>query len=142
MSAPDSTPLRNADLGFFANAPRGMGRLLNKELRLLGAHQVEGGEGGVRFRGDLEMGYRACLWSRYASRVMLGLTEVVAADQDALYRAVRSLPWEDHVPVDGTLAISVSACWPTTSRGGAVLRSSTHHSGANAPPARAVRDNR
>lgn len=108
MSAPDSTPLRNADLGFFANAPRGMGRLLNKELRLLGAHQVEGGEGGVRFRGDLEMGYRACLWSRYASRVMLGLTEVVAADQDALYRAVRSLPWEDHVPVDGTLAISVS----------------------------------
>lgn len=85
-----------------------MGKLLNKELRLLGALEVDGGEGGVRFSGDLEMGYRVCLWSRFASRVMLNLVTLTAADQDALYRAVRGLPWEEHVPVDGTLAIGVT----------------------------------
>ncbi len=40
---------------------------------------------GVHFSGTLELAYRACLWSRLASRILLHIAEFDAADADALY---------------------------------------------------------
>ncbi|MFH1569826.1 MAG: bifunctional 23S rRNA (guanine(2069)-N(7))-methyltransferase RlmK/23S rRNA (guanine(2445)-N(2))-methyltransferase RlmL, partial [Gemmatimonadota bacterium] len=50
--------------------------------------------------------YRACLWSRLASRVLLVLAEVEAATADALYQGLRGLAWHDHLRPTGTLAVS------------------------------------
>jgi 23S rRNA (guanine2445-N2)-methyltransferase / 23S rRNA (guanine2069-N7)-methyltransferase len=93
---------------FFVTAPRGLADLLALELRELGAGSVRIEPNGVGVRGPLVFGYRICLWSRLASRVLLGLGEVVADNADALYREIHRLPWEDHLDPDHTFAVLVS----------------------------------
>ena len=95
-------------LALFATTPRGLESVLADELRGLGAERVRAVRAGVAFDGDLELAYRACLWSRVASRVLLNLARFPVADGDALYAAVRELPWEDHLDPDGTLAVDAT----------------------------------
>ena len=92
---------------YFVTAPRGLAELVGAELRELGARSVRVEPGGVGVRGPLSFGYRICLWSRCASRVLLGLTELVADDADALYREIRGLPWEEHLDPERTFAVAV-----------------------------------
>jgi len=98
-------------MAFFATAPRGVEPLLAEELRALGAAEVTEAQAGVSFEGSLPVAYRACLWSRVASRILLSLGKFPAPDPDALYKGISDLPWEDHVTPDGTLAVDF-----TTSR--------------------------
>ena len=81
--------------------------MLAAELRSFGARSVRETRAAVTFEGPLDVAYRACLWSRLASRILLTLAEFPAATADELYAGVRAVPWEDHVPADGTLAIDV-----------------------------------
>ncbi|MDA0334127.1 MAG: bifunctional 23S rRNA (guanine(2069)-N(7))-methyltransferase RlmK/23S rRNA (guanine(2445)-N(2))-methyltransferase RlmL [bacterium] len=90
---------------FFAAASRGVAPLLSAELRALGAEQVDRTGAGASFRGTLAMGYRVCMWSRMASRVLLQLARVHAATADALYEGVLRLPWGEHLAPTGTLAV-------------------------------------
>lgn len=92
-------------LRLFATAARGLEPLLADELRALGAAGVKESRAGCAFAGTLETAYRVCLWSRLASRVLLPLAEVGAADADDLYEGVRSLAWEAHLASTGTLAV-------------------------------------
>lgn len=92
-------------LRFFAAAPRGVTDLLAAELAALGATALRERAGGVYFDGSLETGYRACLWSRVASRVLLVLGEVPAADATALYEGVGGLDWEAELDPGATLAV-------------------------------------
>ncbi|MEE4275358.1 MAG: THUMP domain-containing protein, partial [Thermoleophilia bacterium] len=94
------------DLAFFATAPRGVERALASEVRSLGAAHVREARGGVSFNGPLEAGYRACLWSRLATRVLLGLARFPAASADHLYAGVQTVDWRDHLGPDATLAVS------------------------------------
>ncbi len=95
----------NSALRFFATTPKGMEPLLEGELRALGAAQVEAGRAGVWFEGGLEIGYRACLWSRTASRILLLLSRFPAPTPEALYQGVRQLDWEEHLAPEGSLAV-------------------------------------
>ncbi|QQS55424.1 MAG: bifunctional 23S rRNA (guanine(2069)-N(7))-methyltransferase RlmK/23S rRNA (guanine(2445)-N(2))-methyltransferase RlmL [Candidatus Competibacteraceae bacterium] len=90
---------------FIATAPAGVEPLLTVELTELGAAETKPVRGGIRFRGPLELAYRACLWSRTASRILLVLAEIPAADANELYSGVYALPWEEHLDPDGTLAV-------------------------------------
>ncbi len=63
---------------------------------------------GVLFAGRLIDGYRALLWTRLASRVLLTLAEVDATSADALYEGIKALPWEAHVRPDGTIAVDAA----------------------------------
>jgi 23S rRNA (guanine2445-N2)-methyltransferase / 23S rRNA (guanine2069-N7)-methyltransferase len=94
---------------FFATAPKGIEPLLADELRRIGAGDVELGSAGVAFTGGLEVGYRACLWSRTASRVLLPLATFDAPTAEALYEGARTIDWLAHVRPTGTLAIDFSA---------------------------------
>lgn len=91
---------------FFATCPKGMEYLLRDELIALGARAREA-LAGVHFEGELEMGYKACLESRLASRVLMPLAEFEAPDTDALYAGARSLDWSLHFAADTTLTIDV-----------------------------------
>lgn len=90
---------------FFVTAPRGLTDVLADELRELGARVVRTEPGGCRVRGPLSFGYRICLWSRVANRVLLHLADLPVADADGLYAGVKALAWEDHLDPDGTLAV-------------------------------------
>jgi len=94
---------------FFAPCAKGIEPLLADELRALGAGDVAPTVAGVAFSGPLELGYRACLWSRTASRILLPIAQFPAPDGDGLYAGARAVPWEDHLPLDGTLAVDFTS---------------------------------
>jgi 23S rRNA (guanine2445-N2)-methyltransferase / 23S rRNA (guanine2069-N7)-methyltransferase len=95
-------------MNFFATAPRGIESLLAEELRALGADEVSETVAGVAFSGSLETGYRVCLWSRLASRVLLSLAVFAAPSPEALYEGVRRIDWSDHLDAEGTLAVDAN----------------------------------
>ncbi|PRP94041.1 Ribosomal RNA large subunit methyltransferase K/L [Enhygromyxa salina] len=93
---------------FFATVPHGAEDLLAAELESLGVSAPRQRAGGVAFTGSLELGYRACLWSRLAGRVLLRIAELPATDGDALYTAARAIRWTDHLGPGRTFAISAA----------------------------------
>jgi 23S rRNA (guanine2445-N2)-methyltransferase / 23S rRNA (guanine2069-N7)-methyltransferase len=93
-------------LTLFASCPKGIEDLLLQELQQLGADDASAVMAGVAFSGDLQLAYRACLWSRLASRVLLKLGEFDVATDDELYQAMSSINWSRHVSESGTLAVS------------------------------------
>ena len=97
---------------FFATAPRGLSDLLARELSALGASDVRERSGGVRFRGPVQVGYLACLWSRVASRVLLELAEFDAPDDDTFYRAVAAIDWAAHIDPADTIACEFTGDHP------------------------------
>lgn len=90
---------------FFVTAPSGLVDPLAHELELLGARSVAVDGTGCRVRGPLSFAYRLCMHSRLASRVFLPLVELIAKDADELAAKVGEIAWEDHMDVDGTLAV-------------------------------------
>jgi len=90
---------------FFATAALGFEPLLATELETLGAIEVKQERAGVRFSGDLEIAYKACLWSRLASRILLPLASFEALDPDQLYAEVLNLDWSEHLTVGNTFAV-------------------------------------
>ena len=92
-------------LEFFATCPKGFEQLLAGELASLGAEGVRALHGQVAFSGNLETAYRACLWCRIASRVVLVLSHAASADADELYEGLYELPWENHIALTSTFAV-------------------------------------
>ncbi|NTW28282.1 MAG: 23S rRNA (guanine(2445)-N(2))/(guanine(2069)-N(7))-methyltransferase, partial [Coriobacteriia bacterium] len=108
MADTSTLQLTGDRLEFFAPCPRGAEKFLADELRALKCRSVRPVAAGVSFGGRLEHAYRALMWSRTASRVLLTLARVSAASADELYAAVSALPWEDHVRADGTIAVDAT----------------------------------
>ncbi len=98
---------------FFASCPAGVADLTAAELRACGAEKVRERRLGVEFEGTLETAYRACLWSRTASRILLPLAAFPAASAEELYQGVASVTWEEHIAPTGTIAVDFGG----TSRG-------------------------
>ncbi|TNE84745.1 MAG: hypothetical protein EP330_28425 [Deltaproteobacteria bacterium] len=90
---------------FTATCAPGLEEALRDELVALGLHKVEAGRQAVRFDGVLADGYRACLWSRIASRVLLHLATAYANSAKTLYAEVRRIDWSEHLGPTQTLAV-------------------------------------
>ena len=91
---------------FFATVPKAMEDILAEELRDLGARNLRQTIAGVSFDGSMETAYRACLWSRVASRVLLILDSFDVRSQDDLYKGVKRTDWGKHLHPDGSLAVT------------------------------------
>ncbi len=78
---------------WFAACPRGIEGLLAAELLTLGAEATRETVAGVYFQGPRSMGYRACLWSRLANRILRPVITVDAADGDQLYNQLKAFAW-------------------------------------------------
>jgi 23S rRNA (guanine2445-N2)-methyltransferase / 23S rRNA (guanine2069-N7)-methyltransferase len=81
---------------------------LGDELAGLGFESLRERRTGVRARGELTAAYRACLWSRTASRVLMTLATGPAADGDQLYATARSIEWTAHLAPDTTFAVEAT----------------------------------
>ena len=94
---------------FFATCPRGLEPVLARELISLNAAEVAATEGGVRFTGELTLGYAVNLHSRVASRVLWRVGQSrYRTDQD-IYDAARKLDWPRWFEVNRTLRVNLSA---------------------------------
>src|SRR5262245_5536329 len=89
----------------FASCPPSVADLTAAELRDCGATQTREFRLGVQFEGTLETAYRACLWSRTASRVLLPVGTFAAQTPDELYAGVSAIDWSQHVKSNGTIAV-------------------------------------
>ncbi|MCK4842526.1 MAG: bifunctional 23S rRNA (guanine(2069)-N(7))-methyltransferase RlmK/23S rRNA (guanine(2445)-N(2))-methyltransferase RlmL [Methylococcales bacterium] len=93
----------------FATTPKAMEDILATELKSLGAENVQTTLAGVSFQGDLEMAYRACLWSRTANRILLPLSSFQVTSKEDLYGAIKKINWFEHFKPDDTFAVSFNA---------------------------------
>ena len=93
---------------WIATAPVGAASVLAEELAQFGATDVKERSHDVKFQGTLEVGYRACLWSRTATRVLLSLGSIDAGSSNSVYEGVKRIDWRDHLAPGATLACECS----------------------------------
>ena len=90
---------------FVVTCSHGFEPFLQKELSRLNIQKLKSGNGSVQFTGTLEDAYRAMLWSRLGSRVLMEIGRFEGTTQEELYDGVYEIPWEEHMDVTGTLWI-------------------------------------
>ncbi|HWU69034.1 MAG TPA: bifunctional 23S rRNA (guanine(2069)-N(7))-methyltransferase RlmK/23S rRNA (guanine(2445)-N(2))-methyltransferase RlmL [Stenotrophobium sp.] len=105
----------------FATCPRGVEPLLATELVTFGATGIKERTGGVACSGELATAYRACLWSRLASRVLMPLSTFPLTDVDALYAAAHAVDWPELFDLRSSFAIEVAGHSPNVTH--------THYAG-------------
>ncbi len=91
---------------FFATCPRGFEQLLARELASLQLERIRPLSGRVSFFGTVPDGYRACLCSRIASRIICVIARVDASCAEELYHNVCAIRWEDHITQYTRIAVS------------------------------------
>ena len=83
----------------------GLEEVLATELVALGANDVQIQRRAVSFTGDKALLYRANLYCRTASRILVPFLTFKAADADEVYQKVKNVNWGSYLTVDGTFAI-------------------------------------
>lgn len=90
---------------FAATCGRGAESLVAAEIASFGVSDVSEGKGVVNWQGELESGYRACLFSRFASRILLEIASFPVTDEESLYKGAGSIDWSLHFDEDSTFAV-------------------------------------
>lgn len=94
---------------FTATCAGGLEELLAGEVPDFGGEMTEIAPGAVSFKGTIETAYRACLWSRFAHRVLKPVSFFEAPDEDSLYRHASHLDWPSYFGRDKTFAVVCKA---------------------------------
>ncbi|MCX2719345.1 THUMP domain-containing class I SAM-dependent RNA methyltransferase [Lentiprolixibacter aurantiacus] len=79
--------------------------ILARELRQLGAGNVEEGLRIVTFEGDSGFMYKANLCLRTALRILKPISSFPVRNENDLYRRIKEIPWERYLGPDQSLAI-------------------------------------
>lgn len=97
---------------YFAAASAHQTDLVETEAREAGASDVKVTTGGVFFRGDIRVGYRFCLWTRCATRLLVMIHQARIFSIDEFYEHSVELPWENFLNPQMNFAVSetVSDC--------------------------------
>lgn len=90
---------------YFAQIPRGLEALALEELASLGATRIQSAYRGASFCADRATLYGINYRSRLVTRVLAPLASFGCDDRDDIYRAGKSIAWEQFLPVDGTFAV-------------------------------------
>jgi putative N6-adenine-specific DNA methylase len=94
---------------FFATCPRGLETGLAAELAELGAQELAATDGGVRFAGGFDAGYRANLHSRIASRILWQIGHAPYRTEHDIFAAAKALPWPQWFAPERTIRVGVAA---------------------------------
>ena len=92
---------------------KGIPPFLKQELLGLGFPVLSDTVAGIETEGTIEDTMRLNLYLRTGHRVLFLLKEFIAADADALYRAVSDVTWEDHIDENGYFSVASSVDNPT-----------------------------
>ncbi len=92
---------------YFAQSAANQADLVAKEALKAGATEVRQTSSGVQFSGSIEAGYRFCLTSRIASRLLMALCfDENVNSTDELYEKTLEYAWENWVDPEKTFAIT------------------------------------
>ncbi|MCL2361486.1 MAG: class I SAM-dependent RNA methyltransferase [Defluviitaleaceae bacterium] len=95
-------------VSLIATAAFGLESIVKWEVANLGFKDVKCLDNRVEFspgEGIPEAIVKANLWLRSADRLLIKLGEFPATTFDGLFEAVKALPWEDWIPVDGKFTV-------------------------------------
>jgi putative N6-adenine-specific DNA methylase len=95
-----------------ATCSRGLEEVVQAELLALGHSATRATRGAVEFSGGLEALYRANLWLRGATRVLVRLASGVVSSREDLYRLAAEVSWEEVVAPGQTMAVAVAGRHP------------------------------
>jgi 23S rRNA (guanine2445-N2)-methyltransferase / 23S rRNA (guanine2069-N7)-methyltransferase len=90
---------------FIASCAAGLEGLVVKEVESYGGGDISQAKGIVTWKGNLASGYRACLWSRFSSRIFLQVMEFECPSNETLYNKCGEIDWSQHFDSDRTFAI-------------------------------------
>jgi len=96
---------KKSSLSLVSTCGAGLEDLVAEEIRDIGGKDVQTTPGAVPWQGGLEAGYRLCLWSRFASRILVQIAEFDAPDTDSLYRQAGRIDWDEHFNPKDTFAV-------------------------------------
>lgn len=100
MNVNPISPLRLA-----ATCGAGTEMLVAQEISGFGGDEIITGKGVVSWLGDLASAYRACLWSRFASRIFLELATFPVTGEEHIYTGGSAVDWSSHFDQDTTFAV-------------------------------------
>ena len=106
MNSATTAALTGTYLEFYASCPEGFEAALDAELQRIGLRKTRRLKGRVTFTGTVRDAYRACLWSRLASRVFVVLGRFDCWDANALYDGVYRMPWEELLRRGASIAVT------------------------------------
>ena len=98
-------PRPDPEMTCFTAVPRGAEEITAAELGRLGIQGAEVAKGGVAFTTGRAGLYRANLWLRTASRVLVRLAEFPCTTPEELYHGVHAIAWHDLITPAMTLAV-------------------------------------
>ena len=91
---------------FFATCPKGIEGLLKEEITALGGSMVKETVAGVAFQGEFDIGMKVCLWTRFATRVLLSIGTYHAESDLEFYIGAYNLKYEVYFDYNATIAVS------------------------------------
>jgi len=86
----------------------GFEEILAKELRNLGASNVEEGIRSVYFDGDMGFMYKANLCLRTAIKIIKPIHSFTVRDEKDLYKKIYAMDWHEYLSIDTTFAIDTT----------------------------------
>jgi len=95
----------NKDFKMVATTMFGLEEVLAKELRDLGAQDVQIGIRNVSFKGDTGFMYKANIALRTAIRILKPIKSFKVFDEEDLYKSIQKINWERYLDVEGTFSI-------------------------------------
>lgn len=95
-------------MNFFGITAPGLEAILAAELRELGLRVGQSVPGGVEFRGKREDGWKANLWSRVASRIVVRADEFHASSFHELERRAKKIEWQKFIEPGSTVRFRVT----------------------------------
>lgn len=87
----------------------GLESVLKQEITKLGYEIVLVEDGRITFCGGPEAIARANIWLRTAERILLQIGKFHAETFDELFDGMKTLPWEEFIPVDGKVWVAKAA---------------------------------
>src|SRR5690606_13111791 len=100
--------IENKNFKMMAKTMHGLEDVLAKELRQLGAMDVQTVKRGVTFMGDIGFMYKANLWLRTALRILVPIKEFKARNEDEIYKKVKDIAWEDLFDKNKTIVVDAT----------------------------------
>src|SRR5690606_6001720 len=98
----------NNNFKMVAKTMFGFEEVLAKELRNLGAGNVEEGVRSVSFEGDTGFMYKANLCLRTAIKIVKPIHSFSVRDENDLYKKIYQMDWFDYLSTDTTFAIDAT----------------------------------
>ncbi len=94
---------------FYASCPPGLEGLLMDELGQLGAQNIKEHPTHLTFEGEIEVGYKACLYSRLANRIYLCLLHDRFESAEEMYNKINRIEWGWHFDLTQSFVVDCSA---------------------------------